>query len=128
MHLSILAVVIALTASIFVGACVLEGEACRNKIDCCNNKNCRAINDIYVSRLLCNHDSTMTHLSALGLGTSFVPLMVKVEAAAQAVCHDSKSCFCLRFFIVVDGAIPSSEPIDTVSFGQIFILLDNLDV
>ncbi|KAG2357467.1 hypothetical protein BDR07DRAFT_1420341 [Suillus spraguei] len=69
MRLSILAVVVALTASMFVSACSLAGQTCVTSNDCCINMDlfCEP-NIVSMSRSLCNQDSTimMTCLHTLG--------------------------------------------------------------
>jgi hypothetical protein len=39
--------------------------------------------------------------------------LLVIDRATRAAHRDSESCFCFRFVIMVDGVIPSSEPIST---------------
>lgn len=69
----------------------------------------------------------MTHLRILE--SRFVlPIAIVVgwKLSWQPERHgrDGEPCFCFRFGIIFDGAIPSSESISTVVFGQIFVLLE----
>ncbi|KAG2056236.1 hypothetical protein BDR06DRAFT_953210 [Suillus hirtellus] len=58
MHFSFLAVVVALTASMFVSACGYDGDPCDYAIDCCGSLVRDTKYAMRMSRSLCNQDST----------------------------------------------------------------------
>ncbi|KAG1797484.1 uncharacterized protein HD556DRAFT_1356996 [Suillus plorans] len=112
MRFSLLALVVALTASMSVSACATVGQLCETS-NCCNNLTVPLREEIWSAR----RD----------------PSLLKINPAARAARRDSESCFCSRLFIMVDGVIPSSEPISTaqystVVFGKISHCSRNIDI
>ncbi|KAG1896121.1 uncharacterized protein F5891DRAFT_1055220, partial [Suillus fuscotomentosus] len=59
MRLSLLAVVVALTASMFVSACKTENQICTSRLDCCDSMLCvHTQPDVSMRKSLCSQDST----------------------------------------------------------------------
>jgi len=97
MRFSFLAVAASLTASMIVSACGTTNSICQTDGDCCPHYQC-----INSPARLREERSART---------------LEVEPGARMVHRDSEPCFCFRFGIMVDGAIPSSESISVAVCG-----------
>ncbi|KAG1784750.1 uncharacterized protein HD556DRAFT_1426187, partial [Suillus plorans] len=103
MRLSLLAVVVSLTTSMFVGACTTESGYCKLSSDCCDSLICDQVG-VSMSRSPCNQDP-ITHLLALAYMHARTD-RVEIVGSPSGMSRQWV-IFCFRFGIMIDGAISS---------------------